>query len=72
MIGPAVRVLVNENLPLLNDLNPVARLADTLFRINLMDNFDDYMMTLGILTGIAVVMFMFTLFALRRKQYDSL
>lgn len=72
MIGPAVRVLVNEHLPLLNSLNPVARLTDTLFRINLMDNFDDYMLTLGILMGIAVVMFVFTLVALRRKQYDSL
>lgn len=72
MIGPAVRVLVNEHLPMLNSLNPVARLTDTLFKINLMDNFDDYMMTLGILIGIAVVMFMLTLFALRRKQYDSL
>lgn len=72
MIGPAVRVLVNEHLPLLNSLNPVARLTDTLFRINLMDNFDDYMLTLGILIGIAVVMFVFTLVALRRKQYDSL
>lgn len=72
MIGPAVRVLVNEHLPLLNNLNPVARLTDTLFRINLMDNFDDYMLTLGILIGIAVVMFIFTLIALRRKQYDSL
>lgn len=72
MIGPGVRTLVNEHLPLLNSLNPVARVTDTLFRINLMDNFDDYMMTLGILIVIAVVMFIFTLFALRRKQYDSL
>lgn len=72
LIGPGVRMLVNENLPLLNDFNPVARFADTLFRINLMDNFEGYMATLGILTGIAVVMFIFTLFALRRKQYDSL
>lgn len=72
MIGPAVRVLVNEHLPLLNSLNPVARLTDTLFKINLMDNFDDYILTLGILAAIAVIMFVFTLVALRRKQYDSL
>ncbi|WP_462421524.1 ABC transporter permease [Salinicoccus sp. Marseille-QA3877] len=72
MIGPGVRMLVNENLPIVNELNPVALLTDTLFRINLMGNFDDYMMTLAILTGIAVVMFMITLIVLRRKQYDSL
>lgn len=72
MIGPAVREMINENIPMLNTLNPVARLTDTLFRINLMDNFDGYMMTLVILAGIAIIMFVITLIVLRRKQYDSL
>lgn len=72
MIGPAVRELINENIPVFNNLNPVAILTDTLFKINLMDNFDDYLLTLGILIGIAVVMFIITLIVMRRKQYDRL
>lgn len=72
MIGPGIRELLNDNFPLFNRLNPVALFTDTLFRINLMDNFDDYFTTVGMLISIAAVTFIITLFALRRKQYDRL
>ena len=72
LMGPGLRTVINREMPFINEFNPLAHITDTIYRINLMDNFDSYWSTIAFLTGITVVSFFITLFALRRKQYDYL
>ena len=72
LMGPGVRTVVNRELPFINQLNPLAHVTDTIYRVNLMDNFDSYWTTIAFLIGITVVSFFITLIALRRKQYDHI
>lgn len=72
LMGPGVRTVINRELPFINDFNPLAHITDTIYRVNLMDNFDSYWTTISFLLGITVVSFFITLIALRRKQYDNI
>lgn len=72
LMGPGVRTVVNRELPFINQLNPLAHVTDTIYRVNLMDNFDSYWTTIAFLISITVVSFFITLIALRRKQYDHI
>lgn len=72
LMGPFIKVIIENNFPWVNALNPLARLTDTMYKINFLGNYNDYWMTIGILTAYAVVFFGITLLSLRRKQYDSI
>ncbi|WP_213810748.1 hypothetical protein [Jeotgalicoccus sp. WY2] len=71
-MGPGVRTVINREMPLINELNPLAHITDTIYRVNLMDNFESYWTTILFLLGITFVSFFITLIALRRKQYDHI
>lgn len=72
LMGPGVRTVINRELPFINEFNPLAHITDTIYRVNLMNNFDGYWTTILFLLGITVVSFFITLIALRRKQYDHI
>ncbi|WP_017549661.1 ABC transporter permease [Salinicoccus carnicancri] len=73
LMGPFIKIiLIENNLAWVNTLNPLARLTDTMYKINFLGNYDDYWATIGMLTGYAAVFFSITLLSLRRKQYDSI
>ena len=73
LMGPFIKIiLIENNLTWVNTLNPLARLTDTMYKINFLGNYDDYWATIGMLTGYAAVFFSITLLSLRRKQYDSI
>ncbi|CEA03500.1 ABC-2 family transporter protein [Jeotgalicoccus saudimassiliensis] len=72
LMGPAVRSVINREIPLINELNPLAHITDTIYRVNLMDNFEGYWTTILFLLGITFVSFFITLIVLRRKQYDHI
>lgn len=72
LMGPFIKVIIENNFPWVNALNPLARLTDTMYKTNFLGNYNDYWMTIGILTAYAVVFFGITLLSLRRKQYDSI
>ncbi|WP_246153208.1 ABC transporter permease [Salinicoccus hispanicus] len=72
LIGPIIKAVISENMPWLNTVNPLARLTDTMYRINFLGNYNDYWTTIGILALYALLFFGVTFFVLRRKQYDSI
>ncbi|MCG1009843.1 ABC transporter permease [Salinicoccus sp. ID82-1] len=72
LMGPEIRTIIGENMPWLNTLNPLARMTDTMYRINFLGNYSDYLPTIGLLLAYALLLFGVTLLVLRRKQYDSI
>lgn len=72
MMSPDVKILIQENLPIINKCNPVALITDAIYSIyyyESMDKFANNMMSLGIVT----LIFIFgTIFFMRGKQYESL
>lgn len=70
--GPQLRSIIIENLPLLHRYNPIGQLTDTMYQINYMGNFDNYLSTALLLVGIFIVSVVLAFFFLRRKQYDSI
>ncbi|QQD84935.1 MULTISPECIES: ABC transporter permease [Jeotgalicoccus] len=72
LMGPGLRGMINQQAPLINQLNPLAHITDSIYRVNLMGNFDGYWMTILYLVGITLVSALITLVALRRKQYDNI
>lgn len=72
LMGPYIKVIIVNNFAWVNSLNPLARLTDTMYKINFLGNYSDYWMTIGTLAAYAAIFFGITLLSLRRKQYDSI
>lgn len=72
LMGPFIKIIIENNFAWVNNINPLARLTDTMYKINFLGNYNDYWMTIGILASYAVIFYGITLLALRRKQYDSI
>ncbi|WP_020007293.1 ABC transporter permease [Salinicoccus albus] len=72
LMGPPLKQVIDGNLPWINTFNPVARLTDTMYRINFLGNFNDYWSTVIFLAALALAFYTITLVVLRRKQYDSI
>ncbi len=70
--GPQLRQIIIENLPLLHQYNPIGQLVDTMYQINYMGNYDNYLFTSILLVSIFVFAVVLAFFFLRGKQYDSL
>ena len=72
MMSPNVKVLVDENMPLLARLNPMSIMTNNLYRINLLgitEGVREGIITLSIYSLILIgISYMF----LRRKTYDSI
>lgn len=72
LMGPDTKAAIGENIPWLNTFSPLARLTDTMYRINFLDNYSDYWATIGLLLTYTLLLFGVTLLVLRRKQYDRI
>ncbi|MFC3901099.1 ABC transporter permease [Aliicoccus persicus] len=72
LAGPFLRQAVIENFPLLHRFNPIGQLTDTMYQINYMANYDNYLPTIILLLIIFVISVIIAIVALRGQQYDSL
>lgn len=72
MAGNMLKNLIDEYAPVVNMINPVSQVTDTMLRVNVLGNTNDYWITLLYLGGLGVFFFLVSLLALRRKQYDSI
>ncbi|HJE20637.1 MAG TPA: ABC transporter permease [Aliicoccus persicus] len=70
--GPFLREMVIENFPLLHQYNPIGQLTDTMYQINFMLNFDNYLSTIILLIAVFAISVIIVFFILRGQQYDSL
>lgn len=72
LMSPNIKVLIDNNIPIINKLNPVAIITDNLYKINLLgitDNVNQSIITIGILS---IILILASYGLLRRKTYDSI
>ena len=72
LMSPNIKVLIDDTVPIVNKLNPVAIITDNLYKINLLgitDNVNQGMITIGTL---CLVLILASYGLLRRKTYDSI
>lgn len=72
MISPGIKIVIEEKIPILAKINPIAIITNNLYRINLLEN------TMGLVDDILILIFyssalmIASYFFLRRRQYDSI
>ncbi|MGO1712028.1 MAG: ABC transporter permease [Senegalia sp. (in: firmicutes)] len=67
-----IKILIEENLPILGQINPIAIITNNLYKINLLANTNDMGQGIMILISYFIVFSSISLVLLRRKKYDSI
>lgn len=72
MMSPDIKNVIDENFPILNHLNPVAIIDNNLYRVNMLENYNSYILdSLGIIAVSAAILVIASIW-LRRQQYDNI
>lgn len=72
MMGITMKYIVDTNLPILNRLNPANLITDGLYALYYYPTFDRFWGDVSVLTGITIVLIGFSIWSLRKEQYDNL
>lgn len=72
LISPDIKVLIEENIPLLAKINPIAIVTNSLYRINLLDNTKNLSSGISLLLAYSIILMASSYLFLRRRQYDSI
>ena len=67
-----INYVIEQALPLLAWLNPAARIADAFYCLYYYDTYTRFVLDICVLIGMTVVMFGISIFALRRRTYESI
>lgn len=67
-----INYVIEQALPLLAWLNPAARIADAFYCLYYYDTYTRFALDICVLIGMTVVMFGISIFALRRRTYESI
>lgn len=69
---PNVKVLIDENIPILGKVNPIAIVTNSLYRINILDNTSNLTTGIVLLILYSIILMVISYLFLRRRQYDSI
>lgn len=72
MMGITMKYIVDQNLPLLNRLNPANMITDGLYALYYYNTFDRYFLNIASLLIFSLVMIAVSIMRLRRQTYDSI
>lgn len=72
LMSPNIKVLIDENIPILGKINPIAIVTNSLYRINLLDNTNNLSEGALILLAYSIILMASSYLFLRRRQYDSI
>ncbi|MBP2097879.1 ABC transporter permease [Enterococcus rivorum] len=72
MMIPQVKLLINENIPFINKINPVNLVSEALYQLYYYQNIDNFYSTLLNLIILTLVFIAVSIFYERRTQYVSL
>ena len=64
--------IVEQHCPILNRINPAALIADAIYSLSIYDSYDRFFMNLSILSGMAIVFVLLSIFMTRRERYAAL
>lgn len=67
-----MKYIIENNIPLLNRINPVAMITDALYALYYYPNLDRYFTSVICLTVFSLIMILLSYFFIRRKKYDSI
>ncbi len=72
MMGPPMRLFIENNLPWLNRYNPVNMISRTIYRLNVLDSTTEFKENILILCAAGVVLCIVSLLFMRKRQFKSL
>lgn len=72
MFGGKTKYIIDNNIPILNMINPVSLITDGLYKLYYYSSLNYYYIDLFVLLLLSVVMMLISLIILRRNKYDSI
>lgn len=72
LLSPDIKVLIEQNFPLLSRINPIAIITNNLYRINLLGNTSNLGEGVLLLLLYSLLLILGSYVFLRRRQYDSI
>lgn len=72
MMGPAIKYLVDTNLPLLNKINPANMIVDGLYSLNIYDDFSRYNSNIISLVCFSFLCILLSITVLKKQKFKSL
>lgn len=72
LMAQGVRDLIEHHIPIINDLNPAALIADSFYALNVYDTYDRFAGNLILLGGGAIIWGIICYLMVRRSRYASL
>lgn len=72
MMNPEIKVMIDENAPILSRINPISIITNNLYRINLLESTKSVGEGILILSIYCIVLIFTSYIFLRRKNYDSI
>lgn len=72
MISPNLKVILDERIPVLGKINPIAIITNNLYKINLLGNTKDMWSGAIMLMSYSIVLMLGSYMFLRRRNYDSI
>ena len=72
MMVPEIKVLIAENIPIINKINPVAVVTDAVYSLYYYDSLTRFNYDMLNLLAITVFFIVASLFLMRGKEYESL
>lgn len=72
MMGITMKYVIDKNVPIVNQLNPVSMITDGLYSLYYYDTLDRYFFNIVSLIIFAALMILISYHSLRRQKYDSI
>lgn len=72
MMIPSIKVIIQENIPILGKINPVSQVTDAIYSLYYYESTARFYQNIGLLILISLVFFLASLFFMRGKEYESL
>lgn len=72
MMGITMKYIVDKNIPIINIINPASRITDGFYCLYYYDTLDRFYGSIISLLVFASIMFIISVWSLRRQQYDSI
>ena len=72
MMGGGMRYMIDQSVPLMNKVNPVALITDGFYNLFYHPGFEGFWLDVLLLLGISVLLLGASLLVMRRQRYDSL
>ncbi len=72
MMGIKMKYIIDKNLPILNQINPVSMITDGLYSLYYYDTYDRYIFNLVSLLIFSMILILLSFNKLRRQKYDSI